>query len=100
MTQLKPSNMFDFFAPSGGGAKIADFITKSSNSAGTNPAGQPIITSAPVGAANINSTANIPDSSTGSNTWKWVLGLALAGTIGYLAYVHYQEKKKRELLKA
>ena len=96
MIQIKPSNIFDFYAPTGGAAKIADFISKASNSAATNPAGQPIIASAPTTSGSASSSTNIPGNSGGDNTWKWVVGLVIAGTIGYLIYDYYQEKKENE----
>ena len=96
MIRTKPSNIFDFYAPTGGAPKIADFISKASNSAATNPAGQPIIASAPTTSGSASSSTNIPGNSGGDNTWKWVVGGIVVGTIVYLIYDHYQEKKKNE----
>ena len=95
MIQTKPSNIFDFYAPTGGAPKIADFTSKMSNSVSVSSVGQPIIASAPVPSSNSSSAANIPSDSKGNNTWKWVI----AGVIGvgiYLIYDHFKEKNKKD----
>lgn len=96
MIQTKPSNIFDFFAPTGGAPKIADFTSKISNSASISSAAQPIIASATTAQSNLNNPANIPGNSKENNTWKWVLGVGIVAVIGYFIYDHFQEKNKKD----
>lgn len=113
MTKLKQSNIFDFYAPTGGGSKIADFGSGYKNAAITT-------TAAPSSNGNIGSslsTDSIPYSSNigifgtvdaspsngpgnapkNDNTWVyWVLGAAVLGGSIYLIHRHFKNKEQEE----
>ena len=105
MTKLKASNVFDFFAPTGGGSKIADFgsalknatstpsvsPSASGNTGGTGTSSGP--SSGPIG----NVGAATPNHGSGPKkdyTWAWVLlGAVVIGGGIYLINRHNKKKE-------
>lgn len=85
MIKLKPTNIFDFYAPTSSIAKIADF-GKSTNKLNT-----ALATSAPI----INTTIGLPNAGKKDNTWGYLL-VGAAIITGIIAYHFYRKKEKEE----
>jgi len=106
MTKLKASNVFENFAPTGGGSKIADFgsalkaaaNTKATSTAnvnvGSSPNGSSSSTSSNsggMGAAPVSPINNPGNGPKKDNTWIYVIvGVALIGGI----YLWHRHKNK------
>ncbi len=80
MTKLKPSNIFDYFAPTGNSTKIADFgISKKAIPAETIPTSNLVV-------------PELPDGNKKDNTLLYILGgIVVVCGIAYL--VNYANKK-------
>ena len=95
MIKLKPANMFDFWAPTGGGSKIADY--KGSQSPTITIETPPIVP----GTYQIDCTPNMTGeyvvSAKKINWGNWILGgILLLGATGLIyLYLSDEQKKKR-----
>jgi LPXTG-motif cell wall-anchored protein len=83
MTKLKPSNIFDYFAPTGNSTKIADFgISKKAIPVESIPTSNLVV-------------PELPDGSKKNNTWLYILaGAALV--IGGIYFINYKKRKDEE----
>ncbi len=84
MLKLKPTNIFDFYAPTGNSMKIADFGTPEKEI---------------VKLSNTDSCLNgqeIPEENKNHSIWLYVLGgaVVVAGVFFYLNYKNRQEEDK------
>lgn len=97
MIKLKVPSVFDYYAPTGGGSKIADFMTKKTVT-------QPDI-KIPEQLNIVKSTANtscLPNTLNNSkpdNTWMYVVGGIIILVIGIIIHEHYKEKNEIEKVK-
>ena len=95
MIKMKPANMFDFWAPTGGGSKIADY--KGSQSPTITIETPPIVP----GTYQIDCTPNMTGeyvvSAKKINWGNWILGgIFLLGATGLIyLYLSDEQKKKR-----
>ena len=95
MIKMKPANMFDFWAPTGGGSKIADY--KGSQSPTITIETPPIVP----GTYQIDCTPNMTGeyvvSAKKINWGNWLLGgIFLLGATGLIyCYLSDEQKKKR-----
>ena len=94
MIKMKPANMFDFWAPTGGGSKIADY--KGSQSPTITIETPPIVP----GTYQIDCTPNMTGeyvvSAKKINWGNWLLGgLVIAGLAGGLIWYFSDEQKKK-----
>ena len=95
MIKLKPANIFDFWAPTGGGSKIADY--KGSQSPSITIETPPIVP----GTYQIDCTPNMTGeyvvSAKKINWGNWILGgILLLGATGLVYfYLSDEQKKKR-----
>lgn len=81
--KLKPTNVFQFYAPTGNSMKIADFgITKK-----TIPT-TALVDSNP-------QSPELPNGSKKDNTWIYILAGAVI-IIGGICYINYKKKKDEE----
>lgn len=83
MIKIKPSNIFDFYAPTGSSTKIADYGSAKKEIS------QPTITAAS------NPLLEIPIETKKDNTVFYIL-LGVTAAIGILLYLDYRE---REMIK-
>jgi hypothetical protein len=94
MIKLKVPSVFDYYAPTGGGSKIADFMTKKTVT-------QPVI-KIPEQLNIVKSTANtscLPNTLNNSkpdNTWMYIVGGIMILAIGILIHERYKERNERE----
>jgi len=96
MLRLKPTNIFDFYAPTGGLSKIADFSMRQKNM-GATPTSTPIngasgsIYSPPT----ILSSPSLRTSSNSNNQWfYWLCGaVIIVAAIDYLAERSNEDEK-------
>ena len=94
MIRMKPVNIFDFYAPTGGSTKIADFkVSQSPPIALETP---PIVS----GTYQIESTPNITGEyvvSARKIQWEsWVVGgILVLGTTVFLAWYYSDEQKRK-----
>lgn len=80
MTKLKPSNIFDYYAPTGNSMKIADFgISKKAIPAETIPTSNLVY-------------PELPDGSKKNYTLLYVLAGAIL-VIGGIYFINYQKRK-------
>jgi hypothetical protein len=115
--KTKPINIFEFYAPTGGGSKIADAMNVisdaakkvNSNSATSNSGNPTIPSSAPKtglnyesasnsGAGTINNSGREASNGKTNNLGWWIMGGVIVGSCLWL-YIHSQKKKKEEDLK-
>ena len=94
MIKMKPANMFDFWAPTGGGSKIADY--KGSQSPTITIETPPIVP----GTYQIDCTPNMTGeyvvSAKKINWGNWLIGgLVIAGLAGGLIW-YYNDKQKKK----
>ena len=86
MIKLKPTNIFDYYAPTGNSMKIADFgIAKKT---------APIET---IAASNTQGP-ELPKNGKKDNTWLYILAGAVI-IIGGICYIKYKKQKDEEKLK-
>ena len=111
MTKFKASNIFDFYAPPGGGSKIADFgnsLNKLAANATSAPSANGTVGSAPktstsassnplssVAAAAAASGSSPGNSPKKDNTLVWVV-LGTVAVVGGLYLWHRHNKKQEE----
>ena len=113
--KTKPINIFEFYAPTGGGSKIADAMNvisdakKVNSNSATSNSGNPTISSsvaqpqpkyesASNTAGEINSTSEASNGKTNNLVW-WILGGVIVGGSLWLWYRDLQKKKKEEEFK-
>ena len=94
MIKLKPANIFDFYAPTGGGSKIADY--KGSQSTTITIETPPIVP----GTYQIDCTPDITGeyvvSAKKINWGNWILGgIFLLGATGLIIWYNSDEQKKK-----
>ena len=83
MITLKPTNIFDYYAPTGNSMKIADFgIAKKT------------VPTATIAASNPQGP-ELPNSSKKDNTWIYILAGAVI-IIGGICYINYRKQKDEE----
>lgn len=97
MIKMKPANIFEFYAPTGGATKIADFkvSTAAPNSFGTNPN---VSVTHQIEFPN-NKTVEVVGSENKIKWGYWIIGgVFVLGTAAYLIwyYSDAQKKKRRE----
>ena len=81
--KLKPSNIFDFYAPTGNSMKIADFgIAKKT------------VPTATITASN-HQGPELPEGGKKDNTWLYILAGAVI-IIGGICYINYKKRKDEE----
>lgn len=86
MIKLKPSNIFDYYAPTGNSMKIANFgITKKT------------IPTTKVDASN-NLGSELPNGGKKDNTWIYILAGAVI-IIGGICYINYKKRQDEEISK-
>jgi hypothetical protein len=94
MIKLKPANIFDFYAPTGGGSKIADF--KASKCPPTAPETAPTFS----GTIQIEFSPKVVGEALAPakkiNLGYWIIGgMLVIGTAGYLFWYYSDEQKKK-----
>ena len=94
MIKMKPANIFDFWAPTGGGSKIADY--KGSQSPKITIETPPIVP----GTYQIDCTPNMTGeyvvSAKKINWGNWILGgIFLLGATGLIYWYYSDEQKKK-----
>ncbi len=94
MIRMKPANIFDFWAPTRGGSKIADY--KGSQSPTITIETPPIVP----GTYQIDCTPNMTGeyvvSAKKINLGYWIIGgMLVIGTAGYLFWYYSDEQKKK-----
>lgn len=90
MITLKVPSVFDYYAPTGGGAKIADFMTRKTVT-------QPVIkipeqVNIAKSTTNTSCLSNTLNNKKPDYTWMFVVGGIIILVIGILIYDHYKEK--------
>ena len=86
MTKLKPSNIFDYYAPTGKSMKIADFgISKKAIPAETIPTSNLV-------------DPELPEGSKKNNNWLYVIAGAIF-VIGGIYFINYQMRKVDDEIK-
>ena len=98
MVKIKPANIFEFFAPTGGVTKIADF--KGSTTAHNSFESNPNVS----GAKHMEFTTITSERSVGSkNKIKWgywiIGGIIAIGTTAYLFWYFSEEQKEKRRLR-
>ena len=94
MIRMKPANIFDFWAPTGGGSKIADF--KARRCSPIAPETPPIVS----GTIQIEFSPKVVGEAVAPvkkiNWVYWIIGgLLVIGTTGYLFWYYSDEQKKK-----
>jgi len=96
MLRLKPTNIFDFYAPTGGLSKIADFSMRQKNM-GATPTSTPIngASGSMYSPPTILSSPSVRASSNSNNQWfYWLCGaVIIIAAIDYLAERSNEDEK-------
>jgi len=98
MLRLKPTNIFDFFAPTGGSSKIADFSMRQKNM-GATPASTTISgTSRSTYSPPTISSPSVRTSSNSNHQWfYWLCGaVIIVAAIDYLAERSNEDEKNNK----
>ncbi len=83
MIKLKPTNIFDFYAPTGNSMKIADLgIAKKT------------VPTATIAASN-HQGPELPEGDKKDNTWLYIIAGAVI-IVGGICYINYKKRKDEE----
>jgi hypothetical protein len=98
MMKIKPANIFDFYAPTGGATKIADF--KMSNAVPNSIGNNPNISVAHQMEFPTNKTVEVVASENKIKWGYWIIGGIIAiGTTAYLVWYFSEEQKEKRRLR-
>ncbi len=94
MMKMKPANIFDFYAPTGGATKIADF--KVSTSAPNSFGNTPNVSGAKHMEFSTNKSVEVVGSDNKIKWGYWIIGgIIVLGTTAFLIWYYSEEQKRK-----